>query len=87
MTKRLSFVLALLIVAGMVLAACGPAPFECTDAIGCVDIAPDEPIHIAYMLTISGATAFLGEDSRGAIEIAIDDRGGQLLGTRHPADR
>ncbi len=32
------------------------------------------------MLTITGATAFLGEDSSGAIEIAIDDRGGQLLG-------
>jgi branched-chain amino acid transport system substrate-binding protein len=32
------------------------------------------------MLTISGATAFLGEDSRGGIEIAIDDRGGELLG-------
>jgi branched-chain amino acid transport system substrate-binding protein len=31
------------------------------------------------MLTISGATAFLGEDSQGAVEIAIDDRGGQLL--------
>jgi branched-chain amino acid transport system substrate-binding protein len=31
------------------------------------------------MLTISGATAFLGEDSRGGIEIAIVDRG-QLLG-------
>jgi branched-chain amino acid transport system substrate-binding protein len=27
------------------------------------------------MLTISGATSFLGEDSRGALEIAIDDRG------------
>jgi branched-chain amino acid transport system substrate-binding protein len=47
-----------------------------------VDIAPDEPVHIAYMLTISGATAFLGEDSQGAIEIAVDDRGGELLG--HP---
>lgn len=56
------------------------AALECTDEIGCVEIAPDEPIHIAYMLTISGATAFLGEDSRGAIEIAIDDRGGELLG-------
>ncbi len=54
--------------------------FVCDDPIGCVDIAPDEPIHIAYMLTISGATAFLGEDSRGGIEIAIDDRGGKLLG-------
>ena len=81
MYKRITAVLALLIMASMVLAACGPqaAVFECTDAIGCVDIAPGDPIHIAYMLTISGATAFLGEDSRGAIEIAIDDRGGMLL--------
>ena len=52
---------------------------ECTDAIGCVTVAPDEPIRIAYMLTISGATASLGDDSRGAIQIAIDDQG-QLLG-------
>jgi branched-chain amino acid transport system substrate-binding protein len=56
------------------------AALECTDEIGCVEIAPDEPIHVAYMLTISGATAFLGEDSRGGVEIAIDDRGGELLG-------
>jgi len=63
------------------LAACQPAApaFQCTDTIGCVDIAPDAPIHIAYALTISGATAPLGEDSRGAIEIAIEDRGGKLL--------
>jgi branched-chain amino acid transport system substrate-binding protein len=82
MSKRLFALLATLMVASMLLAACGGPAFECSDAIGCVDIAPDEPIHIAYMLTISGATAFLGEDSQGAIEIAIDDRGGELLG--HP---
>jgi branched-chain amino acid transport system substrate-binding protein len=67
----------------MVLAACGgdtASDYECTDAIGCVAIAADESIHIGYMLTVSGATSFLGEDSRGAIEIAIEDRGGQLLG-------
>jgi branched-chain amino acid transport system substrate-binding protein len=56
--------------------------YECTDAIGCVTVAPGDPIHIAYALTVSGATATLGEDSRGAIEIAIDDVGGELLG--HP---
>ena len=72
--------LAALIVASILLTACGGAAYECTDAIGCLDIAPDEPVHIAYMLTISGATAFLGEDSVGGIEIAIDDRGGELLG-------
>ena len=82
MSKRLFAMLAVLIVASIMLTACGGPAFECTDAIGCVDIAPDEPVHIAYMLTISGATAFLGEDSQGAIEIAVDDRGGELLG--HP---
>lgn len=81
MSKKLLILIPLLVIASIAMAACqqaGPA-FECDDAIGCVDIAPDEPIHIAYMLTISGATAFLGEDSQGAIEIAIDDRGGSLL--------
>lgn len=60
------------------------AAFECTDAIGCVDIAPGDPIHIAYALTVSGATASLGEDSKGAIEIAIADRNGEMLG--HPLE-
>ena len=110
MSKRLFALLATLVLASMLLAACGggaapeapaeepaapaeepaaeepaaeePEMYECTDAIGCAEIAPDEPVHIAYMLTISGATAFLGEDSKGAVEIAIDDRGGELLG--HP---
>ncbi|HEX5840264.1 MAG TPA: branched-chain amino acid ABC transporter substrate-binding protein [Anaerolineales bacterium] len=53
--------------------------FECTDAIGCVDIAPGEPVHIAYALTVSGATASLGDDSRGAIEIAVAERG-EIMG-------
>lgn len=86
MSKRLLALFAMLMVASMVLAACGAAApaFECTDAIGCVDIAPDEAVHIASMLTISGATAYLGQDSQGAIEIAIDDKGGELLG--HPIE-
>ncbi len=115
MSKRFLYILSVLMIASMVLAACAqpateapaveepaaeepaaeepaveepaaeepaveePAAYECTDEVGCVDIAPDEPVHIASMLTISGATAFLGEDSQGAVEIAIDDRGGKLL--------
>jgi len=51
------------------------AALTCDDAIGCVEVDADEPIHIATMLTISGATAFLGEDSEGGVEIAIDDFG------------
>jgi len=112
MKKRTFLLVALLLVLGILLTACGggetnnggntansgntenagntentgnsgdeaAAELTCTDAIGCVEIGPDDPIHIAYMLTISGATASLGEDSRGGIEIAMDDRGGELLG-------
>lgn len=78
--KRFILLLLAAMLFTLALSACGgsSAP-ECEDTIGCVTIAPDEPIRIAYMLTISGATAFLGEDSRGGIQIAIDDRGGKLL--------
>ena len=79
MSKRIFPILSLLIIASMALASCGGTALECADAIGCVEVAPDEPIHLAYMLTISGATAYLGEDSLGAIEIAIGERG-QIAG-------
>ncbi len=87
--RRYHFSLVLLVMVALVFAGCAapaaaPAggdgggeeaggPLECTDAIGCVEIAPDEPLRVGYMLTISGATAFLGEDSLGAIEIALDE--------------
>ncbi len=75
MNKRL-FVIFVLLLAGAVLGACqqAPATLECTDAIGCVELASGDPIHLAYMLTVTGATATLGEDSLGAIEIAISER-------------
>ncbi|HLC01948.1 MAG TPA: branched-chain amino acid ABC transporter substrate-binding protein [Anaerolineales bacterium] len=74
--KRLFALMSLLVVAGMVLTACGgAAAFECTDAIGCVTYAPDEPIRIASALVISGPNADLGLDSQYGVEIAIDMRG------------
>lgn len=93
--KRLQVLTAWALVLAMLAAGCaappaattesgGAAPaaaaLECTDAIGCVEVAPGEPVRLAYLLSISGATGFLGEDSRGSVEIAIEDRGGQLLG-------
>ncbi len=78
--NRRTLVLVAFALFALVLGACAQAaPFECTDAIGCVDIAPDEEIHIAYMLATSGAVEFLGADSLGGIEVAIMDRG-QVLG-------
>jgi len=55
------------------------AAYECTDALGCVTIAPDEPVHIAYWGVLSGPDSSLGEDSKRGVEIAIDDRGGTIL--------
>ncbi len=80
MSKRLFVFFSVLIIASMVLTGCGKAAYKCTDAIGCVDVAPNSPIHIAGMLTITGSTSALGIDSKGGVEIAIDDRGGKLLG-------
>jgi branched-chain amino acid transport system substrate-binding protein len=60
------------------------AEFACEDAIGCVDIAPGDPIHIAWIQTVSGATAPLGTDNVRGVEIAIEDVGGELLG--HPIE-
>ncbi|HSG41748.1 MAG TPA: branched-chain amino acid ABC transporter substrate-binding protein [Anaerolineales bacterium] len=73
MFKRLNLALALLVVAGLVLAACGPTgPAECTDGIGCVEYGPDDPIRIASALVISGPNTQLGLDSQYGVEIAID---------------
>jgi branched-chain amino acid transport system substrate-binding protein len=78
--KRLFTLLSLVIIASMALAACGAgAPaYECTDALGCVTIGPDEPVHIAYWGVLSGPDGTLGEDSKRGVEVAIDDMGGKF---------
>jgi branched-chain amino acid transport system substrate-binding protein len=59
-----------------------PAMYECTDALGCVTIAPGDPIHFAWINSVSGPTAALGQTNVNGGQLAIDDRGGELLG--HP---
>jgi branched-chain amino acid transport system substrate-binding protein len=44
------------------------------DAHGCVEVADGDPIRIASALSITGDTAFLGNDSNFGIEIAMQDR-------------
>jgi len=46
----------------------------CDDAIGCVEVDADEPIHIATMLTISGATAIAIMDWKAAVSRASAGR-------------
>jgi len=76
--KRLLLVLSLLVVLGLALAACGES-LECTDDLGCVEVAPDEPIKLASALVISGPNTELGLDSQHGVEIALDMRG-EVLG-------
>ncbi len=79
MSKRLFIIVSIIMISSMVLAACGAKPYECTDSIGCVNVAPDEPVHLAYAMVIAGPDASLGIDSRNGAEIAIDDKGGKIL--------
>jgi branched-chain amino acid transport system substrate-binding protein len=81
MSKRLLIVFSALMLVTLVLSACGPkaAAYECTDAIGCVTVAPGDPIHLAYAMVISGPDATLGIDSRNGLEIAFAEKG-QVLG-------
>jgi branched-chain amino acid transport system substrate-binding protein len=83
MSKRKLSVVSLLAIAGLLLAACAPAGggfTPPTDELGLVTIPSGEPIHIAFWGVLSGADASLGEDSKRGVEIAIEDKGGQLLG-------
>jgi branched-chain amino acid transport system substrate-binding protein len=58
------------------------AAFECTDALGCVDVAPGDPIHIAWIQTVTGATGPLGTTNVRGAEVALNDVDFTLLG--HP---
>ena len=55
----------------------------CDDAIGCVEVAPGEPILLASSLVVSGPNTELGLDSQYGVEIAIDLHG-DIMG--HPVE-
>ncbi len=77
MGKLMKALIASIFVAALIAPAL--ADGECQDALGCVELAPDDPVVLGAMLAQSGATAFFGEDSLGGIELAILERGGMLL--------
>lgn len=72
--KHKALLLMILLAAGLVLVACGGETLECTDEIGCVEVAPDEPVLIASSLVISGPNTQLGTDSQWGVELALDFR-------------
>ncbi len=81
MNRRFALVVAVALIFGFALmSAAHAAPPK--DPLGCVAIKKGQPIHIAYWFVVAGADASLGEDTKRGVEIAIQDKGGKLLG--HP---
>jgi branched-chain amino acid transport system substrate-binding protein len=76
----------LLLLAALLLAGCGSAPeaYECTDAIGCVTVAPGEAIKLGQLQNLSGTLGPLGVSLVQCVELAVADRGNELLG--HPIE-
>jgi len=54
--------------------------FKYEDPVGVVKIKKGDPIHIACWMVVAGPDASLGIDTKRGVEIAIDDKGGRLLG-------
>ncbi len=77
--KRFALFVLFVLLITVGLSACGGAALECDDALGCVEIGPDDPILLASSLVISGPNTQLGLDSQYGVEIAIDFRG-EVLG-------
>ncbi len=57
-----------------------PKTFECIDAIGCVIIAPGEPVRMGMLQALSGKVAPLGIGQVRGMELALADRNHQILG-------
>jgi branched-chain amino acid transport system substrate-binding protein len=66
-------ILSILVLIAMIgsLAGCKKA-YECTDEWGCVEVAKDEPIRIAYSFVISGPDESLGTDTKRGVEMAVE---------------
>jgi len=67
-----------------VLSSCSNSepPFECTDPLGCLEVAPGDHIKIGILQSLSGKTAPLGEAQIRGFTLALDKRKGEILG--HP---
>ena len=56
--------------------------FQCRDDLGCVVLAPGEPLKIGVLQALSGKVANLGREQVRGFELALEDRDGQILGRK-----
>jgi branched-chain amino acid transport system substrate-binding protein len=79
MNRRFVFLIALFLVIGFaIMSTAQAAPPK--DPLGVVTVKKGQPIHIAYWMVVAGPDASLGEDTKRGAEIAIQDKGGKLMG-------
>ncbi len=74
----------LFFIIAVVLSSCSDAdpPFQCTDSIGCITLAPGEPLKIGVLQALSGKVAPLGQAQIRGLELALDKRNNTIFG--HP---
>jgi branched-chain amino acid transport system substrate-binding protein len=81
--KNLIILFSLLVVSSLVFSLPGCPKkeplFECTDPLGCLEIAPGEPIKIGILQALSGKLAPLGEAQLRGFGLALDKNKGTLL--------
>jgi branched-chain amino acid transport system substrate-binding protein len=85
--RRIFVVFSVLVIIMALAAVLAPAQtkkeeFKYEDKIGVIKIKKGEPIHIACWMVVAGPDASLGTDTKRGAEIAMEDKGGKLLG--HP---
>lgn len=83
--KRIFILFTVCVLAICMVAISAPAQskkeaFKYEDPIGVVKIKKGDPIHIACWMVVAGPDASLGTDTKRGVEIAIDDKGGKILG-------
>ena len=71
-----------MVVAAVALPAAAETKGPVTDDLGVLEIPKGAPIQIGGYWVLSGADTALGTDQKRAVEIAIKERGGKLVG--HP---
>jgi branched-chain amino acid transport system substrate-binding protein len=86
--KRLFILLLVLTIAASLIVTNGsPASaqqaksdFKVEDQMGVVKVKPGEHVHIACWFVVAGPDASLGTDTKRGVEIAMEDKGGKVLG-------
>jgi branched-chain amino acid transport system substrate-binding protein len=80
--KWIIVIVAILVIAGIIYYATKPkvVPPLIVDTLGVVQIKSGDPIHLACWMVVAGENASLGTDTKRGVELAIEDKGGKILG-------